>query len=245
VIGGDFFYDGTRRFVSRRSVLTLAADDVFAESQLGLRYRIYPGLGEPGPWIAAAPGTSFTLSGPDGYFVDFQAEDPCHTFADENGADPGDPLPPGPVQTSTLFLGRFGTEKRDLLVGTDGDDVIVGLGGNDVVLGRGGHDLLQGATGDDLLIGHTGDDVLLGHSGSDRAHGHQGDDVLEGGDGDDALHGGPGHDSCDGGPGVNRTVRCEPLAPAASPPARRGRTPVDEPGGGRARPGAARAFPRR
>jgi hypothetical protein len=196
-IEGDFFDDGERRYVSRSTRYELMIQDaVFASSALGLRYRIYTDPANPGPWLSAAPGTMLSISGPDGlYRIDYQGEDPCHTFAEN------DSLPAETIHRETFLLGRFGTGNRDALIGTAGDDVLVGMGGDDVLLGLGGNDHLQGGAGNDLLIGHEGNDLLLGFVGRDRLLGQHGDDGLDGGEDRDVLFGGPGRDELSGSGG--------------------------------------------
>ncbi|HYG68837.1 MAG TPA: hypothetical protein VD838_14310, partial [Anaeromyxobacteraceae bacterium] len=80
-------------FVPANHALTLSAADgpvtkAFAPNELGIQRRVRGPAGD-GPWLASAQGESFQLAGPDGtYFVDYHAEDPCHTFAPEGPGEP-------------------------------------------------------------------------------------------------------------------------------------------------------------
>lgn len=97
---GASFVDQTtgRKFVGANNVFTITArDDVvpnrgFADSALGIRYRITTPGGSVGSWIVAQQNAQFSLSsaqGGDGkYVVEVEAEDPCHTFAAGDGLDP-------------------------------------------------------------------------------------------------------------------------------------------------------------
>lgn len=99
-----------RYFVGGDNVFTLGATDApaakaFPAAQLGVRYRVYTDPANPGPWLDGELGGTFSVTGADGrFFVDTQGEDPCHTFADENGAAAGDPLPPSAVVTREVWL---------------------------------------------------------------------------------------------------------------------------------------------
>jgi hypothetical protein len=99
-----------RYFVGGDNVFTLGAADTpankaFPEDQLGVRYRVYNDPLNPGPWIDGELAGTFSIAGSDGrWFVDVQGEAPCHTFADENGAAAGDPLPPSAVMTTEVWL---------------------------------------------------------------------------------------------------------------------------------------------
>jgi hypothetical protein len=99
-----------RYFVGGDNQFTLGAVDTpaarsFPASQLGVQYRVYTDPTQPGAWQDADLGEMFAIAGADGrYFVDVRAEDPCHTFADDDGAVPGDPLPPSPTVTTEVWL---------------------------------------------------------------------------------------------------------------------------------------------
>ncbi|MEN8159733.1 MAG: calcium-binding protein [Myxococcota bacterium] len=243
-IEGRTFDDGSTLFVGHDNVLTLTASDPtgFPSTLLGLRYRVRPAGGPLEEMVETGPEATFSIEGPDGlYLVEYQSADPCHTFVDENGDGPGDPLPPGPLETIPLVLAHIGTEGPDRIIGTDGDDILLGLGGRDQLIGRAGNDEIRGGPGGDLLHGHNGDDLLLGEEGDDRLIGNNGDDTLFGGPGDDRLagnvgadaldggadddrlHGGPGVDGCVGGGGSDRILRCEPAPGKGSPGRSRGR----------------------
>lgn len=106
-------YDaGDRDFVGGNNLFTMAAIDTpagkgFPAEQLDLEYRVSSEVDPEarGPFVAAEQGSTFSVSGPDGrYFIEIRAADPCHTFADEDGAVPGDPLPPSPVLEREVWL---------------------------------------------------------------------------------------------------------------------------------------------
>ena len=203
-IAGRSFDDGTDLFIGHDNVLTLTASDPpgFPSALLALRYRVRPEGSEPGEFRETGAEATFSVRGPDGlYFIEFQSQDPCHTFAGERGDDVDDPLPPGALQTVALKLAHIGTEGDDRLVGTHGNDILLGLGGEDRISGQGGDDEMRGGPGDDLLNGGDGDDALLGEDADDRLVGGAGDDALSGADGADRLRGDPGADALDGGPG--------------------------------------------
>ena len=93
-----------RDFVGVGNVFTLGAVDTgggkgFPVTDLGVRYRVFTDPSAKGPWLVAAPGATFSLTGPDGrYLVEVQGADPCHTF------DEADALPPSAVETTELWL---------------------------------------------------------------------------------------------------------------------------------------------
>jgi hypothetical protein len=198
-IDGRTFDDGASRFVGHAHVITLRArdDGNFRPEQLALRYRIRAQGEAGGDFFETDDTTNFSIVGGDGvYFVDFQSEDPCHTFARELGDEVDDPLSPGPLQTVELVLANIGTPGDDRLRGTPGHDVLLGLGGRDRIDGRGGDDELHGGPGDDVLEGGDGDDALFGEDGNDRLKGGKGGDHIEGGPGSDRIEGGGGLDTC-------------------------------------------------
>ena len=206
-IAGRSFDDGTDLFVGHDNVLTLSASSPsrFPSQLLALRYRIRSEAGVAGEFVEAGAEATLSIQGPDGrYFLDFQSQDPCHTFAGELGDDVEDPLPPGALETVELTLAHIGTEGDDRLIGTHGDDILLGLGGHDRISGQGGEDEIRGGPGDDLLNGGDGNDLLLGEDGDDRLFGGAGNDTLAGADGADRLNGDRGADGLDGGPGDDR-----------------------------------------
>ena len=97
---GAYYVDpqNGRKFVGGDNVLTITArDDIlparaFKDSELGIRYRVTNPAGAVGNWITVAQGAQLSLassSGGDGkYVIEVQAEDPCHTFAADDGLDP-------------------------------------------------------------------------------------------------------------------------------------------------------------
>jgi hypothetical protein len=225
--------DGERFFVDRDHVVLLATSEggAFVPELEALRWRATHESAAPGEFVeVAGTATEFTIQGPDGdYLLEYQSQDPCHTFANELGADGADPLPPR-TWTLRFTLARVGTDGRDRLRGGPGDDILVGLGGNDTLaggrgddelLGGPGTDQLHGGDGDDLLDGGEGDDGLAGARGrdelrggpgrdklrgdrdDDRLFGEDGADVLKGSDGNDELRGGPGFDKLAGGRGLD------------------------------------------
>lgn len=211
-IAGRSFHDGSTQFIGHDNVLTLTASDPsrFPSGLLGLRYRVRAEGSAGGEFATAGAEASFSVVGPDGrYLIEYQSQDPCHTFEHEGGVGLGDPLPPGPLETIEVTLAHVGTEGDDRIAGTSGDDILLGLGGNDRLIGREGDDELRGGPGDDVLNGGSGDDLLLGEEGADRLSGGIEDDALDGGPDDDRLHGGPGDDVCTGGGGSDRVRRCE------------------------------------
>lgn len=92
-----------RYFVGPGSVFTIGAVDTpaakaFPADRLGVRYRVHNDPADPGPWVPAAIGDPVTLEGADGqFFVDVQAEDPCHRFDGSVGA-------PSPVDSTEVWL---------------------------------------------------------------------------------------------------------------------------------------------
>ena len=229
-IAGRSSHDGSTQFIGHDNVLTLTASDPsgFPNALLALRYRVRAEGVADGTFVSAGPEASFSVVGPDGrYFIDFQSQDPCHTFDVEGGVGASDPLPPGPLETVEVTLAHIGTEDDDRIVGTSGHDILLGLGGSDRLVGRDGNDELHGGPGDDVLSGGSGEDMLRGEDGDDRltggdgndalgggdgedrVNGDGGDDALDGGLGDDRVHGGAGEDACAGGGGNDRFQRCE------------------------------------
>lgn len=203
-ITGRTFDDGTELFVGHDHSLALTATDGdgFTLDHVALRYRVSLEGAEPGDFVEAGPDETFSLDGPDGrYLVEYQSQDPCHTFADESGGSEGDPLPPGALQTVRLTLAMIGTDGNDRMVGTNADDILLGLGGNDRLIGRRGNDEIHGGPGKDVLHGGDGDDALLGDDGDDRFVGGPGNDIVYGGPGSDALRGGKDSDLLEGGEG--------------------------------------------
>ncbi len=107
---GAVYANGGTTYLGKDHQLTLAAQDaVFTAGQLGLRYRVYKGGTTPteDQWQTLANGGSFALplNGGDGlWHVDYQAQDPCHTFAVEPNGSGGDALTPETLRTATFFL---------------------------------------------------------------------------------------------------------------------------------------------
>ncbi|MFN2502717.1 MAG: hypothetical protein ABR540_00490 [Acidimicrobiales bacterium] len=108
--GASFTHPDGRHFVGGNNVFTLDAVDTptgqgFPAGQFDVRYRVYTDPLNPGPWVDANLGETFTITGGDGrHFIDVQAADPCHTFADDDGGDPADPLAPSAVVTTEVWL---------------------------------------------------------------------------------------------------------------------------------------------
>ncbi len=205
-ITGRTFDDGTTLHIGHDNELSLSASDGpgFTPDHVALRYRVRPEGAEPGDFTETGAATAFSIEGPDGvYLVEYQSQDPCHTFADEGTDGSADPLPPGTLQTLRVTLALLGTDGQDRLVGTPSDDIILGLGGNDRIFGRAGRDQIRGGPGNDLSRGGDDDDLLFGEEGNDRLFGRGGDDELDGGPGDDKLRGGSGNDRLDGGEGID------------------------------------------
>jgi hypothetical protein len=196
-IEGRSHDDGSTFYLDRENLLTLVASDGagFTDEHVALRYRVRAEGAEPGAFVETGPETSFSLEGPDGvYLVEYQSQDPCHTFADESAGAADDPLPPGALQSFRVTLAMIGTDGNDRLIGSNRDDIVLGLGGNDRLLGRGGNDELRGGPGHDKIDGGADDDALFGEEGNDRILGGAGDDWIYGGPGDDALRGESGFD---------------------------------------------------
>jgi hypothetical protein len=104
--GGTTFTSGGTTFIAADNEFTVtAADDVFTDDFVGLRYRVFLDGTTPGPFVAIDNGDSFSISGPDGlYHVEVQSEDPCHTF------DPTDSLGAGTVLGESFVLDTTGPE---------------------------------------------------------------------------------------------------------------------------------------
>jgi hypothetical protein len=99
-LSGNKFVSGGTTYVGGSHSFTLtASEDVFLPAHVKLRYRSYKDGASPGAFQPIANGGTFSLSGSDGvYHVEFQAEDPCHTF------DPVDGLNPEDVEKETFTL---------------------------------------------------------------------------------------------------------------------------------------------
>jgi hypothetical protein len=121
-------------------------------------------------------------------------------FARVNGGAPaGDPAPCAELESIQL-VGGPDANAIDLdavapaqfpavdFVGAFGDD------GDDTILGSAFADDLTGDVGDDVLRGNAGDDELSGGEGSDRLLAGAGDDSLFASAGSDTLDGGEGSD---------------------------------------------------
>ena len=106
VAGGTTFTSGGTTYVGADNEFTVtAADDVFTDDFVGLRYRVFLEGTVPGPFVPIDNGDSFSISGPDGlYHVEVQSEDPCHTF------DPTDSLGAGTVLSESFVLDTTGPE---------------------------------------------------------------------------------------------------------------------------------------
>ncbi len=98
---------------------------------------------------------------------------------------------------------RYGTKRRDRLVGTAGRDIVCALGSSDRV---------EAAAGDDVVIGGAGRDVIYGGPGADWLFGSAGDDLLLARDGQpDIVDGGPGRDRARVDVGLDRTRGVESM----------------------------------
>jgi CSLREA domain-containing protein len=100
-----------------------------------------------------------------------------------------------------VAINRFGTPRRDLLIGTTGRDGFLATGGHDRMRGLAGADAFCAGTGNNLIKGGSGNDLILGEFGKDKLIGGKGRDTLRGGPDNDRLIGGPGRDKLRGGPG--------------------------------------------
>ncbi len=96
-------------------------DSVFATGVLKLRYRLYQeSAPAPAGWNALPVGgvVSVPRGASDGrWTLEFHAEDPCHTFAEDRDWDdvrPSDQLAPEPVHVQSLLLQGF--DQREYIV---------------------------------------------------------------------------------------------------------------------------------
>jgi hypothetical protein len=79
------FTSGTTTYVGGANQVTLTTtDSVFTDDNVKLRYRVFPSGSTPGAedgWQALAGGGHFAVTGADGaYRIEYQAQNPCHTF---------------------------------------------------------------------------------------------------------------------------------------------------------------------
>lgn len=146
-VPGTAFYPhpNGRNFVGGDNAFTISAhDDVtpnkgFADSELGIRYRVTPPGGAIGPWLSATQGQQLSIGGSgDGkYVIDVEAEDPCHTFATDDVGNGGptasfeywlDTTPPKltcgePPYNQDWITDQFATADWTLDDGPDGSGV--------------------------------------------------------------------------------------------------------------------------
>ena len=82
-----------------------------------------------------------------------------------------------PAQFSAVdFVGAFGDDGDDTIVGSAFADDLTGDIGDDVLRGNAGDDELSGGEGNDRLLGGAGDDALFASAGSDTLDGGEGSD---------------------------------------------------------------------
>jgi hypothetical protein len=77
-------YSGSdgKLYAGTSNVFTLTYHDfVFTDAYTDARYRFYKDGNTPGAWHSIASGGTFSVSGTDGlYKVEYQTQDPCHTY---------------------------------------------------------------------------------------------------------------------------------------------------------------------
>jgi Ca2+-binding RTX toxin-like protein len=108
--------------------------------------------------------------------------------------------------TGQIWLYKWGSAAKDLLLGSSNGDWLTGFAGDDTLMGGKGNDTLNGGENNDLLIGGEGNDTLQGGAGNDILYGDTGNDTLQGDAGNDILIGGKGVNTLIGNTGNDTYV---------------------------------------